>query len=106
MIRVLFLTSLLLARDGNTGVRTAHTNGVLSLDSIAVSLSLHEAADVGVVAADRFICDPVGLAVFLVLQNKASDFTSTCAVRPFPSQPHLGLVCVCVVEVFGWARRI
>lgn len=104
--RVLFLTSLLLARDGNTGIRATHSDGILSLDSIAVGLPLLQTGDVGVVVTDRFICDPVGLALFLVLQNKAGNLAPTRAVRPLPCQPHLRLVYICVVEVFGWARRI
>lgn len=102
----MFLTCLLLAGDRDAGVRTAHANGVLSLDPESVSLALLQTSDVGVVVADCLEGDPVSLAFFLVLHDKASDFTSACAVGPLPCQPHLGLVCISVVQVFGWARRI
>lgn len=100
------LTCLLLAGDRDTSVRTAHTNGVLSLDPKAVSLALHQTSDVGVLIGHGLEGDPVSLALFLVLHDEAGDFTSTCAVRPLPCQPHLCLLCISVVQVLGWARRI
>lgn len=105
-MRIKFPTCLFLTGDGDTGVRTAHTNGVLSLDSEAVCLALLQSGDVDMVVADSLECDPVGLALFLVLNNKAGDFTSTGAVGPLPCQPHFCLVCISVVEVLGGARRI
>lgn len=100
------LTCLLLAGDRDASVRTAHTNGILSLDPKAVSLALLKTGDVGMVVAHGLESDPVSLAFFLVLYNEASDFTSTSAVRPLPCQPHLRFVCISVVQVLGWARRI
>lgn len=100
------LTCLLLARDRDTGVGTAHTNGILGLDPEAVCLALLQVGDVGVVVADRLKGDPVCLAVFLVLHDKAGDFTAACSIGPLPSQPHFCLVCISMVQVLGWARRI
>lgn len=102
----MFPTCLLLAGDRDTGVRTANTNGVLGLDPETVSLALHKTGNVSVVVADRLEGYPVSLALFLVLHDEASDFTSACAVGPFPCQPHLCLFCISVVQVFWWARRI
>lgn len=100
------LTCLLLAGDRNTCVGTAYTNGILSLDPEAVSLAFLQVSDVSVDVADCLKSDPVRLAFFLVFYDKASDFTSACAIGPLPLQPHLCLVCICVVQVFGWARRV
>lgn len=102
----MFHTCLFLTRDRDTGVRTAHTNGILCLDPEAVSFALLQTTNVGMVVADCLEGDPVSLAFFLVLHNKAGDFTSTCAVWPLPCQPHFRLVRISVVEVFGWARRV
>lgn len=102
----MFLTCFLLAGDRDTGVRTAHTDGILRLNPEAISLALHQSGDVGVVVAHGLEGDPVSLAVFLVLHDEASDFTSTVAVGPLPCQPHLCLVCISMMQVFGWARRI
>lgn len=100
------LTCLLLAGDRDTGVGTAHANGILGLDPEAVSLALLQVGDVSVVVADRLEGDPVRLAVFLVFYDKAGDFAATCSIGPLPRQPHVSLVCISVVQVLGWARGI
>lgn len=102
----MYLTCFLLTCDGDTGVRTTHTNGILSFDPEAVSLALHQACDMGVIVAHSLEGDPVSLTLFLVLHNKASNFTSPGAVRPLPCQPNLCLLCIGVVQVLGWPRRI
>jgi len=100
------LTCLLLASDRDTGVRTAHTNSVLSFDPKAVSFALLQTCDMGVVIGHGLEGDPVSLALFLMLHNEACNFTSTSAIWPLPHQPHLCLVCISVVKVLGWARRV
>lgn len=103
---ILFLTCLLLASDRDASVRTAYADCVLRLNPEAVSLSLQQTSDMSMVVADCLEGDPVSLAIFLVLHNETGDFTSTGTVRPLPCQPHLCLICVCVVQVLGWARGI
>lgn len=105
-VKMTCLTCLLLAGDGDTGVRTAHTNGILCLDPKAVSFALLQIGDMGVIIAHSLKGDPISLTLFLILHNEASDFTSTSAVRPLPFQPDFCLLCISVVQVLGWTRRI
>lgn len=102
----MLLTCFLLTCDRDTGVGTAHANGVLSFDPEAVSLALLQTCDMGVIVAYGLEGDPVSLTLFLVLHNEASNFTSAGAVRPLPCQPNLCLICISMVQVLGWARRI
>jgi len=96
------LTCLLLACNGNTGIWTAHSDGVLSLNPETVRLALNKPRHMATVVVNCLEGDPVGLTVFLV----SSDVTSSSPVRPLPFQPHLCFVSVSVVKVLRWPRGI
>ena len=92
--------------DRNGGVGPANADGVLRFDSEAVCLALFQAGHMAMAVADRLEGHPICLAIFLVLNNEACDFTSSVAFRPLPGQPHLGLLYIGVVNVLRWTRRI
>lgn len=101
----MYLTQFLLAEDRHSGVRSTEANGVLSPHSEAVGLSFLQVSHMTLWYTDHLPLIPLLLSFFLILHQEACDLTSPIAVRPVPDQPHLSLVHISVVQVFGRTRR-